>query len=139
MASAMALGLLAGAAWAGDDPEPAARDVNKIVGDWEMIEVKVKGMAVPFPKGGEMVMTFKKDGSLAMNGFGQDKGGKWKINAKKTPKQFDLSDGKMNMTLIYKLEKDVLTIAGAERPGGARPRDFASAEMTMVLKRKAKK
>lgn len=139
MASAMALGLLAGAAWAGDDPEPSSGDAGKLLGDWEVSEIKVNGMALPFPGDEKLIITFKKDGSLAASGGGGgNKPGKWKINAKKSPRHLDLEDGQ-NTLLIYKLEKDVLTIAGGKGPGGARPKDFASAEMTMVLKRKAKK
>jgi uncharacterized protein (TIGR03067 family) len=140
MAAAMVLGVLAGAAWAGDDPEPASGDAGKLAGDWELTEIKFNGMAIPFPGNEKMIITFKKDGSVATTGGGGGNGpSKWKINAKKSPKQIDLTDGNMNTALIYKLEKGVLTIAGGQGPGGARPKDFASAEMTMTLKRKAKK
>ena len=79
-----------------------------------------------------MTFTFKKNGTLSTSGQGQQKDGKWKVNAKKSPKELDMTDGNMTTGMIYKLEKDVLTI-GTSQPGGGRPKDFASAEVTMVL------
>src|SRR5262245_51985945 len=137
----MVLGLFVGAARAADDPEPPAQDTAKLVGDWEVTEFKIKGMAIPFPNDAKMAFVFKKDGTLSSNGggFGGQQGGKWKINARKSPKHLDLSDGNMTTLMIYKLEKDVLTIAVAEGNGKDRPKDFASADVTIAFKRKAKK
>jgi uncharacterized protein (TIGR03067 family) len=137
MLSAMVLGLMLGATRADDDPEPPAKDVGKLVGEWELSEIKVKGVAVPFPKDAlQMSFKFEKNGTLSMDGQGQQKVGKWKANAKKTPRELELDDGNMKTEAIYKLDKDVLTI-GASQAGG-RPKDFDSAEATLVFKRKKK-
>lgn len=139
----MALALLAGVAWAADEddnPEPPLADSRKLIGDWEVTEFKIKGMALPFPNDAKLVISFNKNGTVSTGGgFGGGKDGKWKIDPKKSPRHLDMIDGNMTTGMIYKLEKDVLTIAGAEGNGGARPKDFASAEVSMVLKRKTKK
>jgi uncharacterized protein (TIGR03067 family) len=143
MMAAMLLGLLVGgAARADDDPEPNSGDDRKLVGEWELTELKFMGMAFPLPNEGKVSLVFKKDGTLSSDGggLGNQKDGKWKvIKGKKSPKQLDMTGDGMTTQMIYKLDKDVLTIAGAEGNGKERPKDFASAQMTMVLKRKAKK
>ena len=132
----LALPFLAARA-ADDDPEPPAAGAGKLVGEWELSEIKAKGIAIPVPDGAKMTFTFKKNGTLSSSGQGQQKDGKWKVNGKKSPKELDMTDGNMTTGAIYKLEKDVLTI-GASQPGNGRPKDFASAEATMVFKRKKK-
>jgi len=142
LTTVMALGLLAGAARAADDdPEPAGNDVSKLVGKWEATEFRLKGQAIPFPGDTKMTFEFNKDGTLSGEGGlgGGGKGGKWKVNAKKTPRHLDVSDGNVNTAMIYKLEKDVLTIAGAEPNGKERPKDFDSAGFTLIFKRAKKK
>jgi len=140
MLSMMILGLLLGAARAADDddPEPPAQGAGKLAGEWELSEMKIKGQAFPLPNELKMTFTFKKDGSVAMSGGGENKAGKYKVNAKK--QHLDLTDGNMTTELIFKIEKDVLTLATSEGNGkGARPKDFATADATMIFKRKAKK
>jgi uncharacterized protein (TIGR03067 family) len=123
---------------ADDDPEPPVGDTGKLAGEWELSELKAKGIAIPLPKDAlNITFTLKKNGTFSTSGQGQMKDGKWKLNSKKTPRQLDMTDGNMTTETIYKLEKDVLTI-GASQQGGGRPKDFASAEVTMVLKRKKK-
>lgn len=134
----LALGVLAVAAPAGDDPEPPQKAAGKLVGAWELTEIKFQGVAVPLPGNDPMTFTFNKNGTLSTSGQGQKKDGKWKVNAKKTPGELDMTDGNMTTGMIYKLEKDVLTIGAAQGPNGPRPKDFASAPATMVFKRKKK-
>jgi uncharacterized protein (TIGR03067 family) len=134
----LVLGVAFVAARADDDPEPPAAGAGKLVGEWELSEIKAKGIAIPLPKDALNVMfTIKKNGTFSTSGQGQKMEGKWKVNAKKSPKELDMTDGNMTTSMIFKLEKDVLTL-GTSQPGNGRPKDFASAEVTMVMKRKKK-
>jgi len=133
----LVLGVAVGLAWADeDDPEPRARS-GDLASEWELTEMKAKGMAFPLPKEFKMSFTFKRDGTLAMSGMGQEqKAGKYKAFPGKNPKEIDMTVDGMTQKLLYEVEKDTLSLAGAEgQGGGPRPKDFASAEMMLVFKR----
>jgi len=141
MLSVLVVGLAVVAARADDDddPEPAPR-TGGLTSEWELSELKAKGMAFPLPP--ELLkvkLEFRRDGTLSMSAAGQDKTGKWKVNAAKSPGELDMTVDGMKSQMIYRLEKDSLSIAGGKETGGARPKDFDSAEMTMVFKRARKK
>ena len=59
------------------------------------------------------------------------------LNVKKKPAQMDLREKDETIRAIYKLEKDVLTIAFNE--GKGRPKGFDKSDGLLVLKRRAAK
>jgi uncharacterized protein (TIGR03067 family) len=122
-----------------DDPEPVAPDARKFVGEWELAEIKFKGIAVPLPPNAlKMSFKFNKDGTMTANAMGKEEKGKWKLDPRKSPRHLDLTGGVQGTgKAIYKIDKDQLSI-GANQQANERPKDFDSCEMTMVLKRKKK-
>jgi uncharacterized protein (TIGR03067 family) len=133
------LGTLAARA-ADDDPEPPGDDMAAFLGEWELASIKFIGKDVNLPADAlKMTMTFGRGKSLKMSTMGMTKDGKWQIGTNKKPKHIDITDdGQRNSQAIYKLEKDQLTICTPENPGGERPRDFTTAGVLLVLKRKKK-
>src|SRR3954469_21120540 len=79
-----------------DNPEPPAAGAGKLVGEWELSEIKAKGIAIPLPKDAlNVTFTIKKNGTFSTAGQGQKTDGKWKVNAKKSPSELDMTDGNM--------------------------------------------
>ncbi len=134
----LALALAAGGRAADEpDPEPVPVDQKKLQGTWEITSLTRRGAMLKLPAG--WTMTFEK-GKMSLNrGAGAAKAGTWKIDARKKPRQIDMTAGVFagNSYGIYKLDKDELTIASSTDPK-TRPKDFASADMTMVLRRTKK-
>ena len=133
-----------GVAWADEDPEPPAK-AGPLVGYWKLKEIRAKGMVVPLPQEFEMAFDFSRDGTAQVSAPGQQaKGGKWKANPAKKPAELDLTGDGMTSKLIYKIEKDTLSIAGVEGldgggRNGPRPKDFDAANMVMVFVKADKK
>jgi uncharacterized protein (TIGR03067 family) len=125
------------------DPEPPAPDVKKLEGEWEVVSIRSAGREMKVPAGLSLSVTFSRD---KMTTRQTPQGGKtretvstWKIDARKSPAHIDQTSTATKRTSfgIYKLNRDELTIATSSNPGD-RPKDFATAQRVMVLKRKKK-
>lgn len=121
-----------------DDPEPPQADRGLLLGEWQLADIKFKGLNLPLPPSAlEVKVTFNKDGTTESTSMGMTQKGTWKIDTRKKPKHLDMTGMGNQGSAIYKVEKDQLTI-GASANGGQRPKDFGSAEATMVFKRAKK-
>jgi uncharacterized protein (TIGR03067 family) len=117
------------------DPEPTPPDAKKLQGTWELVSLNRGGRLLKLPAG--WTMTIEK-AKMSMSRGGVNKAGTWKIDARKKPRQIDLTAGLLGATFgIYKLDKDELTIA-SNTGQNDRPKDFTSAQVTLVLKRTKK-
>jgi uncharacterized protein (TIGR03067 family) len=113
------------------DPEPPGADARKLQGDWEIVSLSLGGGREI--KGQGWTMKLEKE-RMTMTVKGTQTG-TWKIDVRKRPKHIDMTANLFGSLCIYKLDKDDLTI-GCNRGRADRPKDFASAQVTMVLKRK---
>jgi uncharacterized protein (TIGR03067 family) len=118
------------------DPEPVPPDHKRLQGEWEIISIARGGRLVQNVAGRGWTMTLEKTRmTMSIGGKGRD--GTWKINARKNPKHIDLTGNVFAGSVgVYKLDKDELTIGC--NTGNTRPKDIASAQLTLVLKRKKK-
>jgi uncharacterized protein (TIGR03067 family) len=117
------------------DPEPVPADIRKLQGEWDFIRLGA-GPKFKDIKGVFMLKLEKKQMTIMVKG--QPRIGTWKIDARKNPKHIDLNPNIFAGTAcIYKLDKDELTIA-CNNGGNDRPKDFATAGLIMILKRKKK-
>jgi uncharacterized protein (TIGR03067 family) len=115
------------------DPEPTPSDARKLQGNWEIISVTRNGRSLKLP--GRPTMTLEK-AQMTMSLGGKATTGTWKVDPRKKPRHIELKGNLLGGPAgIYKLDKDELTI-GFSMAGNDRPRDFASAQLTLVLKRK---
>lgn len=131
-----------GVAWADDeDPEPPAKG-GTLAGEWELTEIKAKGMAIPLPPEFKMKFAFSRNGSAEVTAPGQQaKTGKWKADLSKKPAELDLTGDGITSKMIIKLDKGLLSIGGVDGMGGnngPRPKGFDDTTMIMVFKRAAK-
>jgi uncharacterized protein (TIGR03067 family) len=76
-----------------------------------------------------MTMSFEQDSRS------WHKTGTWKIDQRKSPKHIDLTANYFGSACLYKLDKGELTIA-CHRHAAGRPKDFASAQVTLVFRRR---
>jgi uncharacterized protein (TIGR03067 family) len=134
------VGLLAAAGTAGQDASKA--DKEKLVGSWEVLSGEKGGEKVRENEIKNIKLVFHADGKLTLDKDGQQKDATYKLDAKKKPKEFDLTineNGKEVMVKgIYHLEGDNLKLCFAG-PEGERPTAFATQAgdktMLVVLKR----
>lgn len=120
----------------------ADTDEEMLRGEWDLASIEVQGKSLPAPvgKGGSII--FDKNGKLILKDPGKpDKGGKYKINAGKDPKQIDLivsKDGEA-MQGIYELDGEQLKMAfSAEGPKGKRPGEFKGENNLIVVWKRQK-
>lgn len=98
--------------------DPAADEVKRLQGEWQVIEVEAKGKKVTKDDAEVKGMRFViKDNELVAqaDGGGAERKKTFKLDPAKTPKEIDITslDGREKDTTaacIYKLEKDRLTI-----------------------------
>jgi uncharacterized protein (TIGR03067 family) len=118
------------------DPEPVPPDIKRLQGEWEIVSIARGGRVVQNVAGRGWTMTLEKT-RMTMSIGGKGRTGTWKIDARKNPKHIDMTGNVFAGNVgVYKLDKDDLTI-GCNN-GNARPKDIASAQLTLVLKRKKK-
>ena len=115
------------------DPEPPDADSKMLLGDWDLVSFGSEGKEGPINgwtmnvKKEQMTMSFEQDRKTAA----------WKLDPRKTPKHIDMPANFHGSACLYKLDKDELTIACSwARRGSERPKDFASADVTLVFKRR---
>ena len=123
-----------------------AKDAPKIEGAYTATSGSSDGKKVPedIIAKVSLIVTFK-DGKYNVTVMGKDlESGSYKVDAAKTPTQIDMTivegkaDEKGKMQLgIFKLEKDVLTLAIGKAGSKDRPKDFEGGEgiEVSVLKR----
>jgi uncharacterized protein (TIGR03067 family) len=117
------------------NPEPVPPDIKKLQGEWEIISYGRAGQ-LRNVAGNGWSMTLEKT-QMTMSIGKKGRTGTWKIDARKNPKHLDLTANLFGAeACIYKLDKDQLTIGCGN--GNVRPKDFSSAQVTLVLKRKKK-
>jgi uncharacterized protein (TIGR03067 family) len=116
------------------DPEPPAADAKKLLGSWEIVSIAQAGKPLRVVKGNGWMMTLEKKRMTML--IVRRRFGTWKIDPRKNPKQIDLTALIFGGdAAIYKVHGDQLIIA-SNNGGNDRPRDFASAQITMILRRK---
>lgn len=134
----LGLTLVIGAPGAKDPPK---KDPPSIVGVW-IGEAGLQGGKPKPPE--DASMEFTKDGNLVFKEKGREIAGSYKLDAKKTPAELDLTlgAGGQNLSLpgIYKIDGDTLTICFTFM--GERPTKFespaGSMNMLITLKRAKK-
>jgi uncharacterized protein (TIGR03067 family) len=99
--------------------DPAADEVKKLQGDWQVVEVEIKGKKAAKDDAEVKNMRFviKDDGITLPSpaGDGKDRKKTFKLDPTKSPKEIDITslDGQekdQTAACIYKLDKDRLTI-----------------------------
>ena len=99
--------------------DPAADEVKKLQGEWQVVEVEAKGKKAAKDDAEVKNMRFViKDNELtfrAADGAGRERKKTFKLDPAKSPKEIDITslDGQekdQTAACIYKLEKDRLTI-----------------------------
>jgi len=128
-------------AFADDDPEPrrpAEAELKKLQGTWDVVKAVVDGRddSAKLKDAGAHAVIKKSEFTL-VEGKGNKDSMTFTLNTKKKPVQMDLSDGNEKIRAIYKVEKDVLTIAFNERKD--HPKGFDKSDGLLVLKRRAAK
>ena len=129
--------VVAAQAWADAKKE----DKDLIQGDWSFVSGERDGEQPP-DEIKNMKLNFKDDKLTAMIA-NDDKGGKFKIDPSKKPKEITLTlseNGKdVDMNGIYELDGDNLKLCFPADHDGARPKEFngkqGSKQMYMVFKR----
>jgi RNA polymerase sigma factor (sigma-70 family) len=115
-----------------DDAKPPADDATKLLGDWDLVSFGEDGQVGAVPG---WTMKIDKE-QLTMSVDNELKMGAWKIDPRKTPKHIDMPNF-LGSACIYKLDKDELTIAcNRLSKTSERPKDFDSAQVTLVFRRK---
>jgi uncharacterized protein (TIGR03067 family) len=112
--------------------DPPKKEPPSLVGVW-IGETGIKGGKPSPPE--DASMEFSKDGTLVFKEKGKEIPGSYKLDAKASPAQLDLtlSAGGQNISLpgIYKIDADTLTICCTFM--GDRPTKFESPEGSMTL------
>jgi uncharacterized protein (TIGR03067 family) len=116
--------------------------LKELAGTYKAVSVEKRGVPAPREFTEKFSLTIKGDLVTADTGDGPAKTAKVKVDPTKKPAQIDISpeDGVENGKTflgIYKLDKDELTLAYAEK--GDRPKDFTSDASTTVLKLRKEK
>jgi RNA polymerase sigma factor (sigma-70 family) len=114
--------------------EDAVKDQEKILGTWAYVSVEAKGEKVPEEvKGAKLI--FAAEGKFtAMNSKGEKKGGTWKLDPARKPKEITTTNDKGKTHRgIYKLDGDTLTICMHQEDGADRPTEFATRKDTKVV------
>jgi uncharacterized protein (TIGR03067 family) len=126
---------------ADDDPEPrkpAEAELKKLQGTWDVVKAVLDGRddtkklkddgAHAVIKKNELTFVEKQTSKESMS---------FTLDPKKKPARMDLTAQPETLKAIYKLEKDVLTIAFNE--GKEPPKAFDKSDCLLVLKRRAAK
>jgi uncharacterized protein (TIGR03067 family) len=129
-----ALALCAGAAWAADAKDDAARkEAKALAGTWELVSMSKDGKEVPLPKEGKVHVTTAEDGAYTVKvGDMVVEKGTGKLDPTATPKAVDVTaaDGPnkgQTVRGIYEVKGDEMRACFAA-PGKDRPTDFTAKE-----------
>jgi uncharacterized protein (TIGR03067 family) len=96
--------------------DPAADELKKLQGEWQVVEIEAKGKKVDKDASEVKDMRFViKDDALTVGAGGAERKKAFKLDPTKTPKEIDITslDGQekdVTAACIYKFEKDKLTI-----------------------------
>jgi uncharacterized protein (TIGR03067 family) len=125
--------------------EKDKKDGPSIVGEWKGEKAVRGGQELPIPDGG-ITVTFTADGKvkIVQGGKEREEHGSYKVDAKKSPAEIDLTPPKEEGKHIgiFKIDGDTLTICMSDKGGTERPTKFespdGSAVMLLTLKRASK-
>ncbi len=128
-----AVGMVGIVAHAQDDAA-VAKDLDAIHGKWKVTRCET-------PEGQKddligIVFTFdKKEKTIQFEVNGNEKKGKFALNPAGKPKELTFTPQSENQDIaaIYALEKDMLKLCAATRPGDARPTEFRSGAGTETI------
>jgi len=115
--------LCTGLCFAADAKEDAAKDKEKLQGTWQVVGGEEQGEKIADAKLKMADMRFIIDGDKIRKEKG--KGGTFKLDPTKKPKEIDLSDDKETVKGIYSLDGDTLKFCVASA-GNDRPTDFTT-------------
>jgi uncharacterized protein (TIGR03067 family) len=125
--------------------EKDKKEAPSIVGEWNGEKAVRGGQEMPIPEAG-ITVTFTADGKLKVTEGGKEKEehGTYKLDAKKTPGEIDITPPKEDGThlAIFKIDGDTLTICLSDKGSTERPTKFESPDgskiMLLTLKRAKK-
>jgi len=121
----------------------ADADADKVLGAWDLTSIEIKGKKTDATEGGGGTFIFAKDNKLTIKDKGkQDKGGTFKMDASKSPKEIDLIEGADGEKLeaIYDLDGDTLRLAiSPQGPKGKRPTALDSKQAILLVMKRQKK
>jgi uncharacterized protein (TIGR03067 family) len=147
MYTTLFLGLAATLAAPAPKDTPKKKEAHAIVGSWSLEKAEAAGMVLPGGAIGELSLTFSEDGAIIARKGGQEQpdGGRYTHDAKKSPAEIDLTEGRpggkdMMVRGIYKIDGDTLVICMT--PTGERPTKFespAGAQTIMMTFKRIKK
>jgi uncharacterized protein (TIGR03067 family) len=133
-------------AWADEpDPEPPASGAKQLDGEWELVGRKSKGVLRKVLPGRGMTMIIQKDKmtrKISIKGELREMVFTFKVDSRKSPAHIDMTTTRGSLTTygIFKVTGNELTFCTERTKDGVstRPRDFESARLVMVFKRKKK-
>jgi uncharacterized protein (TIGR03067 family) len=117
------------------DKDAAKKEAPSIVGEWDGEKAVRGGQEKPVPDGGVKV-TFTAEGKLIIKEGTKDANeSTYKVDAKKTPAEIELTPPKEDGTRlgIYKIDGDTLTICLADKDSTDRPTKFESPDGTNIM------
>ncbi len=147
MIAALTLALLLSVPAAADEPDPepassAQADLKKMQGTWEIVRAERNGRPSEKETKGVVVIIHKDRLVIRDPNSKNDEAVTIKLDAKKKPRQIDLTIEKRRRETvlgIYKFEKGELTLVFGE-PGQPRPKGFAAVSRgKLVLKKQMAK
>jgi uncharacterized protein (TIGR03067 family) len=132
--------LVVGLLVAADDKKDDVKD--KLKGTWTVVAMEEGGKKAPEEQFKGMTLTFEGDKVTFKHG-NDTKMGTFKVDAGEKPGHLDItpSDGPekgKTMKMIFMLDGDTLTIGGAKKDEGPRPKSFDDAHGKITLKREKK-
>ena len=133
--TAIALVVLTSANWA-EDKKPA----DALQGKWKVTKFSFGGLEQP---AGDLakkdpMLEFKGEEMIPWEKGAAKEGGKYKIDAGKTPATIDVETKDLGKMIgIYKIEKDVLTLC-LSMEGAKRPEKFDDKDTILLVLEKAK-